>query len=212
MKSSPKKKRSSGVKNSKPEGIKRFLTKKGSGSSSMSSANKKSNEGIDKFLIRKRKPSDDDRETAKSPTKRVLFRSPAPAAAAKSPIKSPPAAKVPAVAKKNHFPPQIQKSIADMITVTKIKKQKKISFTMTDEVQSKVEEGIERSLFERDAITVPATHQEDNTIPIQPIVSNAPLNTEQQRVVECPPNIPLSVRACAGTGKTHTMVQRASLY
>ncbi len=215
MKSSPKKKRSSGVKNSKSGGIERFLTKKGCGSSSMSSpANKISDEGIDKFLIRKRKPSDDDRETAKSPTKRGLFRSPAAAAAAavKSPTKSPPAAKVPAVAKKNHLPPQIQiqKSIKDtFISIKKQKSPSKISFSMTDKVQGKVEEGIERCLFERDAITVPATHQEDNTIPIQPIVSNVPLNTEQLRVIECPPNIPLSVRACAGTGKTHTMVQRA---
>lgn len=212
MKSSPKK-RNSGVKNSKSGGIERFLTKKGCGSSSMSPANKKSDEGIDKFLIRKRKPSDDDRETAKSPTKRGLFRSPAPAAAAaKSPTKSPPAAKVPAVAKKNHLPPQIQtqKSIKDtFIFIKKQKSPSKISFSMTDEVQGKVEEVIERSLFERDAITVPATHHEDSTIPIQPIISNVPLNAEQQRVVECSPNIPLSVRACAGTGKTHTMVQRA---
>ena len=36
-----------------------------------------------------------------------------------------------------------------------------------------------------------------------------PLNNEQRRVAEHPPNVPLSVRAGAGSGKTHCMVQRA---
>ncbi|KAL7542189.1 hypothetical protein ACHAXR_011588 [Thalassiosira sp. AJA248-18] len=46
------------------------------------------------------------------------------------------------------------------------------------------------------------------TIRRQPI-QQLPLNDEQRRVAECPPDKPLSVRAGAGSGKTHTMVQRA---
>ncbi|KAK1742420.1 ATP-dependent DNA helicase, UvrD family [Skeletonema marinoi] len=113
----------------------------------------------------KRPPPKDG--ATESPSKRELF--PAPAAKKK---------------KTN----QRQKSMEAMgFSAARIQKNKspsKISFSMTDEVKKRVEQGIEQSLFERDAIT-------------------------QQRVVECPPNIPLSVRACAGTGKTHTMVQRA---
>jgi hypothetical protein len=36
-----------------------------------------------------------------------------------------------------------------------------------------------------------------------------PLNDKQQQAATCPPTIPLSIRAGAGSGKTHTMVQRA---
>ena len=46
---------------------------------------------------------------------------------------------------------------------------------------------------------------------IQQPTRQLPLNAEQRRVVECPPDIPLSVRAGAGSGKTHAMVQRAIL-
>ncbi|KAL7544795.1 hypothetical protein ACHAWF_011213 [Thalassiosira exigua] len=54
--------------------------------------------------------------------------------------------------------------------------------------------------FRRDALSIaPAA--------LRPIV--IPLNEEQRKVAECPSNIPLSIRAGAGTGKTHTMVQRA---
>ena len=35
------------------------------------------------------------------------------------------------------------------------------------------------------------------------------LNQEQRIAATCPPDIPLSIRAGAGSGKTHTMVQRA---
>eukprot|EP00984_Skeletonema_dohrnii_P021093 scaffold10438_cov102-Skeletonema_dohrnii-CCMP3373.AAC.1 len=197
-------------------GIERFLVKKrpsaAPGGSTLTSSARdlsptkscaiavknKSNEGkgIDEhFSIRKRPPSKDG--ATKNPSKRELFPPPAPAAKKK---------------KTN----QRQKSMEAMgFSAARIKKKKspsKISFSMTDEVKKRVEQGIEQSLFERDAITVPTNQvqllpTDDNLI--QHVLSTVPLNAEQQRVVECPPNIPLSVRACAGTGKTHTMVQRA---
>ena len=43
----------------------------------------------------------------------------------------------------------------------------------------------------------------------QPAAPAAPLNAAQRLVAEHPPDQPLSVRAGAGTGKTHTMMQRA---
>jgi len=52
----------------------------------------------------------------------------------------------------------------------------------------------------RDALSIVPAMQESKQLP---------LNDEQRKVAECPPNIPLSVRAGAGSGKTHTMVQRA---
>ncbi len=106
-------------------------------------------------------------------------------------------------AKKRKKTNQRQKSMQAM-GFGKITSPKKKS--MPDKVKQRVEQGIEQRLFERDAITVPTNLVE--TL-IQPVLSKAPLNAEQERVVKCPPNIPLSVRACAGTGKTHTMVQRA---
>eukprot|EP00985_Skeletonema_marinoi_P022997 scaffold14954_cov133-Skeletonema_marinoi.AAC.6 len=213
MAPSPKKSGAADAKKS-GGGIERFLVKKrppaAPGSSALTSsardlsptksraiaAKNKSNEGkgIDeRFSIRKRPPPKDG--ATESPSKRELF--PAPAAKKK---------------KTN----QRQKSMEAMgFSAARIQKNKspsKISFSMTDEVKKRVEQGIEQSLFERDAITVPTNQvqllpTESNLIRHE--VSTVPLNAEQQRVVECPPNIPLSVRACAGTGKTHTMVQRA---
>ncbi len=157
-------------------------------SKSVDSKKKSRSEGNGQFSIKKRPPPEDG--ATESPSKRELF-----------------PAQAPVVKKKKTS--QRQKSMEAMgFSATKIQKHKspsKIGFSMTDEVKERVEQGIEQSLFERDAITVPTNIE---TL-IQPVVSTAPLNAEQQRVVECPPNIPLSVRACAGTGKTHTMVQRA---
>mmetsp|Transcript_32375 Transcript_32375/g.65896 ORF Transcript_32375/g.65896 Transcript_32375/m.65896 type:complete len:1102 (+) Transcript_32375:130-3435(+) len=213
MAPSPKKSGAADAKKS-GGGIERFLVKKrppaAPGSSALTSsardlsptksraiaAKNKSNEGKgtdERFSIRKRPPPKDG--ATESPSKRELF--PAPAAKKK---------------KTN----QRQKSMEAMgFSAARFQKNKspsKISFSMTDEVKKRVEQGIEQSLFERDAITVPTNQVQllltDNNL-IRPVVSTVQLNAEQQRVVECPPSIPLSVRACAGTGKTHTMVQRA---
>jgi hypothetical protein len=177
--------------------------------SSAVDAKKKSSDGgiIEQFSIRKRPPSE-DWTTVESPSKRELF-----------PVSK--KGRVYAASEKQKTT-QRQKSMQALgFTVTKIPKHMpppKISFFVTDEMKEMVEQSIAQSLFERDAITVPTNQIQSSlsgVVPlptnnlIQPSVSIVPLNAEQQRVIECPPNIPLSVRACAGTGKTHTMVQRA---
>ena len=155
--------------------------------SSVINSKKKSCSAKNDFSIRKRPPSDDG--ATESSVKRGLSFSPHT---------------------KKKKTTQRQKSMEAMgFTIQKDKSPSKISYSMPEKVKERVEEGIEQVLFERDAITVPT-----NQVPsppaetlIQPVVNAVPLNSEQQRVVECSPNIPLYVRACAGTGKTHTMVK-----
>lgn len=56
--------------------------------------------------------------------------------------------------------------------------------------------------FLRDSLSIVA---ESNIQPIRQL----PLNEEQQRIAVAPPDVPLLVRAGAGTGKTHTMIRRS---
>ena len=87
----------------------------------------------------------------------------------------------------------------------------RISVVVSNAVKEKIEQNIDDYLLERDAVTAPIVRQNQDQLPppgaLIP-VSTMPLNPEQQRVVASSPWVPLSVSACAGTGKTRTMVQR----
>jgi len=117
--------------------------------------------------------------------------------------------RIPSLSPKKRKTTQVQSSILQSFSKPPEEKNKFLQQEYPDPVEigtekQPAEHRVTEIQFQRDALSSLPSVEDTPPQPIQQL----PLNEEQQRVVLCQPDIPLSIRAGAGSGKTHCMVQR----